>query len=372
MPATSLADRALRVARVDRAPRHLPPSRDRLLLATLLAVAGSLLADALLVFIGTTEFPATKSFVHFRVADYAALTILGVLVACTTWPGVNRLTSTPRWLFFRLAVIVTLGLWLPDLWLIVRHEPVRAVGVLMVMHVAVALITYNSLVRIAPVRPLPTSALLLNQPAPSTQREKDSTGSPVGLATALSILVGVEFVLGIVSLFLLRVGRPSGWLPLKGAPIYLAHAIIGVPLAVGAVNLFIRVRTSTRTHRMVGWTGIVGVGMAGFGGLLTEAKPLRLIGMALMLVGPLIAGFGYLIPMLDRLPRAPTSPYGSGEPQAVPQTQTQAQTQAQAQARSQSRSQAQAQAQAQAQGQWPAAARSQWPSQSGRKSRRQS
>jgi hypothetical protein len=54
-------------------------------------------------------------------------------------------------LFLRLAMLVTLFLWLPDLWILVHGEPLRGVGVLMLMHLAIAFITYNALVRINPV-----------------------------------------------------------------------------------------------------------------------------------------------------------------------------------------------------------------------------
>ena len=50
-----------------------------------------------------------------------------------------------------MAVLVTLVPWLPDLYILVNGQPPRAVAVLMVMHLAIALVTYNSLVRIAPV-----------------------------------------------------------------------------------------------------------------------------------------------------------------------------------------------------------------------------
>jgi hypothetical protein len=65
----------------------------------------------------------------------------------------TRISSAPRWLFFRLAVLVTLLLWLPDLYLLDLGQPGRAVAVLMVMHLAIALVTYNSLVHIAKGRP---------------------------------------------------------------------------------------------------------------------------------------------------------------------------------------------------------------------------
>ena len=43
--------------------------------------------------------------------------------------------SAPRWLFFRLAVLVTLVLWLPDLYLKDLGQPGRAVPVLSVMEI---------------------------------------------------------------------------------------------------------------------------------------------------------------------------------------------------------------------------------------------
>jgi hypothetical protein len=146
-------DRALRLVRVDFAPAHRQPSGLRVVVASVLSVVGSLAGDALLVKIGTAVFPSTKGFVHFQFSDYAKLTIIGVVIACLAWPIVTRISSAPRWLFFRMAIAVTLVLWLPDLYIFVRGEPGRAVAVLALMHLAIAVITYNCLVRIAKVRP---------------------------------------------------------------------------------------------------------------------------------------------------------------------------------------------------------------------------
>jgi hypothetical protein len=43
-------------------------------------------------------------------------------------------------------------LLLPDVYILHQGQPARAVAVLMVMHLAIALITYNLLVHLAPVR----------------------------------------------------------------------------------------------------------------------------------------------------------------------------------------------------------------------------
>jgi hypothetical protein len=138
---------------VDFAPDHEQPSAGRVLAATAFAIAGSLIADAALIAIGTKIFPSTNGYVHFRPSDYAKLTIIGVIIACAAWPVVTRISSTPRWLFFRQAIAVTLVLWLPDLYILDKGSPARAVAVLMVMHLAIALVTYNCLVHVAKVRP---------------------------------------------------------------------------------------------------------------------------------------------------------------------------------------------------------------------------
>jgi hypothetical protein len=145
--------RALGLARVDLAPAHRQPSGLRVAIATAVSVAGSLAADAILVVIGEAVFPSTKGYVHFQFSDYSRLTVIGVLIACAAWPIVTRISSAPRWLFFRMAIAVTLVLWLPDLYILHLGQSVRAVAVLMVMHLAIAVVTYNCLVHIAAIRP---------------------------------------------------------------------------------------------------------------------------------------------------------------------------------------------------------------------------
>lgn len=148
------ARRWLVLAKVDLDPQHIQPSPVRWVFALIVANLGSLASDAILVAMGTTLFPSTRGFPHFLPSDYGKLTIIGVTIACIAWPIVTRISSQPRWLFLRLAVLVTLFLWLPDLWILAHGEPVHGVGVLMVMHLAIAFITYNTLVRLAPVADL--------------------------------------------------------------------------------------------------------------------------------------------------------------------------------------------------------------------------
>lgn len=138
---------------LDFSPQHRQPRAWRVLLATAASIVGSLAADAILVVIGQALFPATRGYPHFQFPDYGKLTVLGVIIASAAWPIVARVSSQPRWLFFRLAILVTLFLWLPDLYILYRGAPASAVTVLMVMHLAIALVTYNALVHVASVRP---------------------------------------------------------------------------------------------------------------------------------------------------------------------------------------------------------------------------
>ncbi|MBV8463742.1 MAG: hypothetical protein JO368_10635 [Acidimicrobiales bacterium] len=144
-------ERLLQLIHFDLAPRHRQPSSVRVAAATLVAISGSLVADAGLVAAATRLFPATKGYHHFAFGDYAPLTVLGVLIAAAGWPIVTRVSSAPRWLYLRAAIVTTVVLFLPDLWLLLKGDEVTAVLVLMAMHVAIAVITYNALVRLAPV-----------------------------------------------------------------------------------------------------------------------------------------------------------------------------------------------------------------------------
>jgi len=153
VPPNTLYDRTLDLVKIDFAPTHRPPSSARVVLATAVSLVGSLVADAALVAIGEAVFPSTKGYVHFQFSDYSKLTIIGVIIACVAWPIVTRISSAPRWLFFRLAIVVTLVLLLPDVYILQQGQPLSAVVVLMCMHLAIALVTYNALVRLAPVRP---------------------------------------------------------------------------------------------------------------------------------------------------------------------------------------------------------------------------
>ena len=160
----SAVDRVLRLFHVDFAPAGRPPSAVSVVAASIVSIAGSLAADAILVTIGQAVFPSTRGYAHFQFPDYSKLTVIGVMIACLAWPVVTRISSAPRWLFLRMAVAVTLVLWLPDVYILALGAPPKAVAFLLLMHLAIALVTYNCLVHIAKIRPLVTAGAPVPEP----------------------------------------------------------------------------------------------------------------------------------------------------------------------------------------------------------------
>jgi len=140
----------LRYFRVDFAGQR-SPSPGLILFASFVAIVGSLVADAIIVALGTKIYPSTKGYGHFQFSDYSKLTIIGVIIACVGWPIVTRITSSARWLFYRVAIAVTVVLLLPDALIWYQGSPAKAVFVLVWMHIAIAIVTYNALVHLAPV-----------------------------------------------------------------------------------------------------------------------------------------------------------------------------------------------------------------------------
>ena len=110
--------------------------------------------------------------------------MIGVIIACVAWPVVTRISSAPRWLFFRLAILVTLVLLLPDLYILHTGEPAKGVAVLMVMHVAIALVTYNLLVHLAPVRAAAGGSPAGSPPLRGAASARSVPASPVSASPA--------------------------------------------------------------------------------------------------------------------------------------------------------------------------------------------
>lgn len=288
------------------------PTGTRVALITVLSTLASIVVNAALVWLATAFDSSLQHYSHFQLWDYGTLTAVGVVAAGVAWYVVTRNLVAPRRTFFRIAVVVTLVLWIPDAWLLIKHEPTRAVVFLIIMHATVALITYNFLVFAAPVA---TREVLGAASASRSSRVvalADGEAPRVSRAVwvLLMITVAVEFVSGLVGMLYVPFNRPDGWLSHQGESIYLVHAVLGGVLGVAAVAAVLHVSRqvpSQRVDRLAATSGLCGVSIGAVGGALCVAHPLRLLGMALMLLGVSVAFFGYLIPMIDDTSRVASS-----------------------------------------------------------------
>jgi Family of unknown function (DUF6069) len=147
-----ITTRVMALARLDLHPPHRSPALWRAALATIVAVVLSLATDRVIVAVFNAVFSSTRGYTHFHFGDYATLTVIGIVIAGVAWPVVARISADPRWLYVRLAIVVTAVLLLPDLYIWHQGQPIDAVGGLMCMHLAIGLITYLALVRLAPTR----------------------------------------------------------------------------------------------------------------------------------------------------------------------------------------------------------------------------
>lgn len=297
--------RLRRAGRLDLTPLTPRPSALRWALAVAVALGGALAVDTLIVRLTTSQFPTTRGFPHFQFADYTALTLIGVVLASLAWPAVTQVSSSARWLFLRLTVVVTLLLWVPDLWLYLAGQNPRAVTALVVMHLAITLVTYNALVHLAPAgrrgegrasRPDASRAAVQPQLPERLVRRIWST---------MAALAALEAALGIAVIVSVPFHRPNAVLPVRGAVwLYEAHGAIGVALALGAIGALALSHVAGRMGRIGAVMGAAGVSLGVVGGTLSSFQQSRLLGMALMLLGVVVAAVGYMAPSLEALGRA--------------------------------------------------------------------
>ncbi len=284
----------------------------RLVIAALLSVFSALGADFLIIKATVALYPATRGFSHFRAFDYGSLTVVGIIAASVSWPVAINISSSPRRLFLRLAIVATILLWIPDGWLLVRHEPLSAVGALMIMHLAIAFITYNALTRIAVPRQLHLNARLDRDQFTTASLAQIETlpTSPSGEGARLSTIHRslwifllsascAEFIIGVAALLFVPYSRPTAWIPVRGEFIYLVHAILGGLLAIGSFGILVPAFRESRIARIGSTIGCAGITIGAVGGMLAVFHSSRLIGMALMLVGITLAFFGYLAPIIE-------------------------------------------------------------------------
>ena len=285
------------------------PSGLRVAVVTAIAAIASVIVNAALVWIAKASDASLQDYSHFRLSDYGTLSVVGVIGAGVAWYIATRYLATPRAIFFRVAVVVTLVLWAPDIWILIKHEPTRAVLFLVLMHLTVALITYNLLVFAAPVgsREAPSAVTLepRSRRVVALQQDAEPTRVPRVVWVVLMIAVAIDFFAWLIGMLYVPCNRPNGWLWHRDEANYLLHALLGGVLGVAARAVVLHVSRRTSVHRVdriAAISGLCGMLVGALGGVLCAFHPLRLLGMALMFVGVSVAFFGYLIPMIDETP----------------------------------------------------------------------
>jgi Family of unknown function (DUF6069) len=150
---SSQAGRAPQLPSSNSSPKAVPPANWRLAVASVTAVIVSLAADIGLAAAGHAAFTVPAAFTKFSFGSYAPLTVLGIAGATAAWWAVARLSSRPKWLLTRLAVLVTALSLIADVLLLgTAGNPTGPVTFLMLMHLAIGVITYTALVKISPAR----------------------------------------------------------------------------------------------------------------------------------------------------------------------------------------------------------------------------
>jgi hypothetical protein len=140
------------ILRLDLPRGTAQPSVWRWILATILAVGASLLACFGLAHLAVVLDPALAGYGHFQFGDYSRLTIIGVIAACVGWPIVTWFTTSARRLYLWLAIAVTVVSLAPDAWILHLGQPAAGVATLVVMHFALAVVTFPAMVFVAPQR----------------------------------------------------------------------------------------------------------------------------------------------------------------------------------------------------------------------------
>ena len=86
------------------------PSGLRVAVVTAIAAIASVIVNAALVWIAKASDASLQDYSHFRLSDYGTLSVVGVAGAGVAWYIASRYLATPRVVFFRVAIAVTLVL----------------------------------------------------------------------------------------------------------------------------------------------------------------------------------------------------------------------------------------------------------------------
>jgi hypothetical protein len=140
---------------------------------------------------------------------------------------------------------------------------------------------------------------------PPDPRGPTLTGRARLVAIVMGAGVGLDALLGVAAIVAVPYRRHNAAVPTRGAALYLAHAVLGFVLTAAGVAIVGRWRRVGRPAYLAALTGVIGLAVAGIGGVLATLQATRLVGMGLMLLGAVAAVAGYLVPAFDAEPAPP-------------------------------------------------------------------
>jgi len=123
----------------------------RIVAAALVAAALATPLDLVIEAVARQAFAVPPEFEPFQ-GTVAPYTIGGIALAAAAFAVVRRFARDVSATYLRLSIVALVLSWIPDVGLLVIHDPgatVPAVAALMVMHATTAIITVAALLRIA-------------------------------------------------------------------------------------------------------------------------------------------------------------------------------------------------------------------------------
>jgi hypothetical protein len=138
---------------VDWPKRAHQPRPIEFVMASIVAISGSLIACIVVVTLTSRWFPLALKNSHMQFADYYVPIIVTVAIGCAAWPVVTWISSRGRRLFLCVGIAVVVLIVALDVWIFDANRPVATAAIMVAMHLGVALVTYLSLVFLAPQWP---------------------------------------------------------------------------------------------------------------------------------------------------------------------------------------------------------------------------
>ena len=123
----------------------------RTVAAAIVAAALATPLDLVIEAVARQAFAVPPEFEPFQ-GTVAPYTIGGIALAAAAFAVVRRFARDVSATYLRLSIVALVLSWIPDVGLLVIHDPgatVPAVAALMVMHTTTAIITVAALLRIA-------------------------------------------------------------------------------------------------------------------------------------------------------------------------------------------------------------------------------